>query len=113
MWAALLGWKKVCFGWIHGRRLIISRARTNPLGAEELELQQRNRSLQGRGSTFLQKFLPVQPTMYQTRLAALSVATDRECGWGVRLSQNSCCCVLKVRSQTKRGRILNNFTSSL
>ena len=26
------------------------------------DLQQRNRSLQGRGSTFLQKFLPVQPT---------------------------------------------------
>ena len=25
VWAALLGWKKVCFGWIHGHRLILSR----------------------------------------------------------------------------------------
>ena len=25
VWAALLGWKKVCFGWIHGRRVILSR----------------------------------------------------------------------------------------
>ena len=24
VWAALLGWKKACFGWIHGHRLILS-----------------------------------------------------------------------------------------
>ena len=76
------------------------------------ELQQRNRSLQGRGSTFLQKVLPVQPTIrsmhawpHSQSRQTESAARGEDC--------RKTAAVLKVRSQTKRGRIQNNFTSSL
>ena len=84
-----------------------------PGESKNSELQQCNRSLQGPGSTFLQKFLPVQPTIRSIHAWPHSQSRQTESAAGGGLSQNSCCCVLKVRSQTKRGRIQNYFTSSL